>query len=436
MIRPASAFASSPMPRASRPAGRSPPAARHASHARHGRQRTRSLCQDGRGRGTGSAVGQPRTPRPTLSTLVSGLPAGRREFLLYLPLYNGVLGGRDRRPRRPRLEKAPPRPASRRKPIVFYGTSITQGGCASRPGMVHTAILGRRLDRPVINLGFSGNGRMEPELATLAGRARPGRLRPRLPAEHDRRRGHRTRRAVRPDAPQGPSVDPDRAGRRPDLQQRPVVPEPLRTKPDQPCRAEDGVRAPDRVRRQGPALPARRRLSSATTARAPSTARIPPTSASSGWPRPSARSSSPCFVRPAAASRYTTTFAAEREQPPAVRGPGECLRTMARIGRTAGRYSSDLLLHPQRIDPGKAQGPRSMVRLLRVPPTRSLGRCSAHYKPSSWYSQEVEILLRFMRPTASARRVTNGLPGSRLTACPTWKRMIASPVGTFTDLTR
>ena len=49
----------------------------------------------------------------------------------------------------------------RAKPIVFYGTSITHGACASRPGMVHTAILGRRLDRPVVNLGFSGNGRMD-----------------------------------------------------------------------------------------------------------------------------------------------------------------------------------------------------------------------------------------------------------------------------------
>jgi hypothetical protein len=65
------------------------------------------------------------------------------------------------------LEKSAPRPAGRQKPIVFYGTSITQGGCASRPGMVHTAILGRQLDYPVINLGFSGNGRMEPEVAKL-----------------------------------------------------------------------------------------------------------------------------------------------------------------------------------------------------------------------------------------------------------------------------
>ena len=54
-----------------------------------------------------------------------------------------------------------PREASAAKPILFYGTSITHGACASRPGMVHTAILGRHLDRPVINLGFSGNGRME-----------------------------------------------------------------------------------------------------------------------------------------------------------------------------------------------------------------------------------------------------------------------------------
>ncbi|MEJ1974103.1 MAG: SGNH/GDSL hydrolase family protein [Lacunisphaera sp.] len=52
----------------------------------------------------------------------------------------------------------PPRQA---KPLVFYGTSIVHGASATRPGMVHTAILGRRLDRPVINLGFSGNGKMD-----------------------------------------------------------------------------------------------------------------------------------------------------------------------------------------------------------------------------------------------------------------------------------
>lgn len=51
--------------------------------------------------------------------------------------------------------------------IVVYGTSITQGGCAARPGMAYTNILSRRLNTEFVNLGFSGNGRGEPELAKL-----------------------------------------------------------------------------------------------------------------------------------------------------------------------------------------------------------------------------------------------------------------------------
>jgi hypothetical protein len=113
------------------------------------------------------AVGQPREPLTNTATLVSGIPEGKRQYLLYLPLYNGVsaldLGiPRDRMLARPELSGT-----AAGKPIVFYGTSITQGGCASRPGMVHTAILGRRFDRPVYNLGFSGSGRMDSELASL-----------------------------------------------------------------------------------------------------------------------------------------------------------------------------------------------------------------------------------------------------------------------------
>jgi lysophospholipase L1-like esterase len=50
---------------------------------------------------------------------------------------------------------------------VFYGTSITQGGCASRPGMAYPSIIGRQLDWPIVNLGFSGNGKTEPEMAAL-----------------------------------------------------------------------------------------------------------------------------------------------------------------------------------------------------------------------------------------------------------------------------
>jgi hypothetical protein len=96
--------------------------------------------------------------------IISGLKSGYREYAAYLPLYNGVerltLGvppGAKFEPLAPRTEK----------PVVFYGTSITHGASASRPGMVHTAILGRRFDRPVINLGFSGNGRMDAAMGDL-----------------------------------------------------------------------------------------------------------------------------------------------------------------------------------------------------------------------------------------------------------------------------
>jgi lysophospholipase L1-like esterase len=112
-------------------------------------------------------VGQPHEAPTNHATLASGLPDGEREYLLYLPLYNGVSSVELGLPEGHALAKAPPRPEGQDKPIVFYGTSITQGGCASRPGMVHAAILGRRLDRPVINLGFSGNGTLDPELADL-----------------------------------------------------------------------------------------------------------------------------------------------------------------------------------------------------------------------------------------------------------------------------
>ncbi|PTX99045.1 SGNH/GDSL hydrolase family protein [Opitutus sp. ER46] len=92
------------------------------------------------------------------TALVKGLAPGFREYAAYLPLYNGVKSLAIGVPKGARFEGLAPRTA---KPIVFYGTSITHGACASRPGMVHTAILGRRFDRPVLNLGFSGNGKMD-----------------------------------------------------------------------------------------------------------------------------------------------------------------------------------------------------------------------------------------------------------------------------------
>lgn len=86
------------------------------------------------------------------------------EYQLFLPPYNEVTW----------LEIGVPQdakfsflPVSNEKPIVIYGTSIAQGACASRPGMVWGNIINRTLEHPVINLGFSGNGQLEAEFFDL-----------------------------------------------------------------------------------------------------------------------------------------------------------------------------------------------------------------------------------------------------------------------------
>ncbi|WP_395747143.1 SGNH/GDSL hydrolase family protein [Prosthecobacter sp.] len=97
------------------------------------------------------------------AVMISDLAPGEHEFAAYLPLYNGIEKLEIGVPANAKFEGLKPR----EKPVVFYGTSITHGANASRPGMVHTAILGRHLDRPVINLGFSGNGRMDAAVGDL-----------------------------------------------------------------------------------------------------------------------------------------------------------------------------------------------------------------------------------------------------------------------------
>ncbi len=103
----------------------------------------------------------------TESLLADNIPDGRHEFMVYLPLYNGLESLEIGVAPSATLAKGPARPVGKDKPLLFYGTSITHGGCASRTGMAYPSILGRRLDMPIINLGFSGNGRMEPELGVL-----------------------------------------------------------------------------------------------------------------------------------------------------------------------------------------------------------------------------------------------------------------------------
>ncbi|GMV99581.1 MAG: hydrolase [Candidatus Hydrogenedentota bacterium] len=113
------------------------------------------------------AVGRPKETPANKVKLLEGLPAGTREFMLYLPLYNGVASVELGIAEGTFIAKAPSWPTANVRPIVFYGTSITQGGCASRPGMAYPAILSRTLQRPAINLGFSGNGKMDPEIADI-----------------------------------------------------------------------------------------------------------------------------------------------------------------------------------------------------------------------------------------------------------------------------
>lgn len=109
------------------------------------------------------AVGRPSQEQNEIE-LITGIPSEVREYILYLPLYNQINKIELGVPEKFSLKATAPR---EKKPIVFYGTSITQGGCASRPGMCYSAILGRWLDNPTINLGFSGNGIMEPEVIDL-----------------------------------------------------------------------------------------------------------------------------------------------------------------------------------------------------------------------------------------------------------------------------
>lgn len=101
------------------------------------------------------------------STLVSGLSAEMREYMLYLPLYDGVDTLEIGVNRGAVISAAEVDLPSTTKPVVWYGTSIVQGGCASRPGMAATNIISRRLNREVINLGFSGNGRLDAEVAEV-----------------------------------------------------------------------------------------------------------------------------------------------------------------------------------------------------------------------------------------------------------------------------
>ena len=95
---------------------------------------------------------------------VVDLPGGTmQEYVINFPLYSAVSKLYVGLSQTAVVEA--PTPYTITKPVVFYGSSITQGGCASRPGNCYQNPISRRLDMDYINLGFSGNARAEVEMA-------------------------------------------------------------------------------------------------------------------------------------------------------------------------------------------------------------------------------------------------------------------------------
>lgn len=112
--------------------------------------------------------GRPSLSDHTTSALIMpDMVPAMREYMLYLPLYDGVDSVYILTDSLARVEQPAVDLPRRGHPVVMYGTSILQGGCASRPGMVHTSILERMLNCEVVNLGFSGSARLDPEMARL-----------------------------------------------------------------------------------------------------------------------------------------------------------------------------------------------------------------------------------------------------------------------------
>lgn len=90
------------------------------------------------------------------------------ELCIVLPIYNAVdeayiyVDGN--------CEVLEPAPQTHQKQILFYGSSITQGACASRPSNCYTNRLALQLDCPILNFGFSGHAKAEQEMAALIAR--------------------------------------------------------------------------------------------------------------------------------------------------------------------------------------------------------------------------------------------------------------------------
>ena len=114
-----------------------------------------------------AGVGRPSDDKTTTYCMVKNMTPEEREYMLYLSLYDGVDALEIGVDEGATLEQPIARTPRTERPVVMYGTSILQGCSASRPGMAHTNMIARALDREVINLGFSGNALLDLEIARL-----------------------------------------------------------------------------------------------------------------------------------------------------------------------------------------------------------------------------------------------------------------------------
>lgn len=111
---------------------------------------------------TGTAT--PENLKDNEATIIENMPSKEREYLLNFPLFDGVVNLEIGIDEEADIFQPETIIIDTINPIVFYGTSITQGSSASRPGMTYCSMLMRHFNKEVINLGFSGNGKMDIEL--------------------------------------------------------------------------------------------------------------------------------------------------------------------------------------------------------------------------------------------------------------------------------
>ena len=96
------------------------------------------------------------------STYVSNLDTARMtEYMVYLPLYDGVNSVEIKVDENVEITPGNTGLIDAGVKIMAYGTSILQGGCASRTGMAATNILSRELNCEIVNIGISGEGKMD-----------------------------------------------------------------------------------------------------------------------------------------------------------------------------------------------------------------------------------------------------------------------------------